>query len=197
MPTFRLLHGQHIGPDFDQEPHPETKRRPSKTVRAGELVYDEVDLAAKHGADKFQRVADDDGPIRKQQRAAKEAQAKMKSATKGEPRKGEDTAASVDEQAVNKAAEESAVKALQATDADNPAGRSDPTSEESIAKATKEQTREATSPREPVRGTKPDVEHPTPKGAKAEDHPTPKAGSHPTLDRTGHGHGHSSHGHKK
>jgi len=53
---FRLLAGQHIGPDLSAEPNPETGRYPSKTWNAGQVVLSETDLCKRFGDQKFQEV---------------------------------------------------------------------------------------------------------------------------------------------
>jgi hypothetical protein len=53
---YKLLAGQHIGPDLSQEPDEETGRYPSKTWNAGQVVESETDLCHKHGDQKFAEV---------------------------------------------------------------------------------------------------------------------------------------------
>lgn len=59
---FKLLVGQHIGPDLSKEPDPVTGKRPSKTwtVVNGRpvVVESEIDLVKKHGASKFAYMAE-------------------------------------------------------------------------------------------------------------------------------------------
>lgn len=47
--AYRLMIGQHIGPDFKQDVDEKTGKRPSKTYNAPCKVYSETDLVAKHG----------------------------------------------------------------------------------------------------------------------------------------------------
>lgn len=56
MARFKLLAGQHIGPDFSCKPD-KNGRYPSKTYSAGETVESgDVDLVDKFGAEKFQLI---------------------------------------------------------------------------------------------------------------------------------------------
>lgn len=52
---FKLLAGQHIGPDLSQEPD-EKGRYPSKTWNAGQVVDSHTDLRDKFGDQKFAEV---------------------------------------------------------------------------------------------------------------------------------------------
>ncbi len=53
MYRFRLLAGQHIGPDLNKPADPKTGKRPSKTWNQGEVIDSETNLAEKHGRQKF------------------------------------------------------------------------------------------------------------------------------------------------
>lgn len=64
MAQFKLLAGQHLGPDYSQKPvtrkdpvtGEESERYPSKTYNAGDIVESDTDLVARLGAEKFQLV---------------------------------------------------------------------------------------------------------------------------------------------
>ncbi len=53
LARFRLVAGQHIGPDKKAPKDDETGKHPSKVFNQGDAVWDNIDLVAKHGATKF------------------------------------------------------------------------------------------------------------------------------------------------
>lgn len=55
---FKILAGQHIQGDKTQPIVNETGKHPSKTYDVGSVVESDIDLAKKHGYDKFQLLAD-------------------------------------------------------------------------------------------------------------------------------------------
>ncbi len=55
MSLFKLLAGQHVGPDMSCEPDAKGKR-PSKTFKQGEAVESDVDLVDKFGFEKFMLI---------------------------------------------------------------------------------------------------------------------------------------------
>lgn len=55
---FKVLAGQHIQGDKTQPIVKETGKHPSKTYDVGSVVESDIDLAKKHGYDKFQLLAD-------------------------------------------------------------------------------------------------------------------------------------------
>ena len=54
--SYRLVIGQHIGPDYSKEVDEATGKRPSKVYNAPCKVRSEIDLVAKHGP-KFAYIA--------------------------------------------------------------------------------------------------------------------------------------------
>lgn len=65
MGLYQVLLGQHIGPDYSQQPRKtrdalgnETERYPSKTYQPGETVDSDLDLVARFGEQKFRHVGE-------------------------------------------------------------------------------------------------------------------------------------------